>query len=67
MLNYGTFEGHPAIWSDREAWVLYDGTDWCKIHHSEILQGASPMPEAEFKATFQDIPEMPKAAFQAGE
>jgi len=67
MMNYGTFEASPAVWNDAgEAWVLLGG-EWRQLHIAEIMSGARPMAEAEWKRSYADLPPMPKAAFQAGE
>jgi len=66
--NYGTFEGHPCVYDDREAWVTFDrGEGWRQLNLAEVTQFVRPMSEANFRASYPQLPSMPKAAFQGRE
>ena len=37
-MNYGAFESFPAMFDDREAWVLFMPAEgWRKFDHCEVL------------------------------
>jgi hypothetical protein len=70
---YGTFEMCPAIFDDsgppyetKEAWVCY-GREWVKMPWDEVYPNGKitcpPWTEAEFWATYTDLPPLPKTAF----
>lgn len=67
MLNYGTFEAMPAVWSMKtsDAWVSYDNKEWREMPFTEVYNNARPMAEADWRAAFPDVPPLPKAALQA--
>jgi hypothetical protein len=61
VMNYGTFEGHPAVWDDRVGHVLFDRDDgWKKIPVAELDQFAAVMSKAAFDAAFPGLPPVPK-------
>jgi hypothetical protein len=64
-MKYGAFESYPCIYNEREGWVLFDTetSDWRKMPLAEIEMTARPMSEAEFKQTYGELPDLPKAAF----
>jgi hypothetical protein len=48
-MKYGAFESHPAMFDDREGWVLFPSPrEWLELDHSEVLQKTKVMSEAEF-------------------
>ena len=61
-MKYGTFEMMPAMFNNTEAWVCF-ANEWREMPHAEVLQKTKIMSEAEFKRTFADLPDLPKAAF----
>jgi hypothetical protein len=68
LMNYGTFEGMPAVFNDTdEAWVLYGygrkSYDWHRITWTEVYSKAGLRTEAEFKRAFPRLPNLPNRAF----
>jgi hypothetical protein len=67
-MKYATFETHPCVYDDREAWVLFDTKDgWRKYPLADVEQTASPLSKSAFDRRFPHLPPIPSAAFQAGE
>lgn len=66
--KYGAFETNAARFTDDEAWV-YQRHDnvWRKMNSAEVAQGAGLMSEADFRASYPGLPDLPKAAFQSSD
>jgi hypothetical protein len=60
--EFGSFELCPARYSLHEAWVLIDNK-WLPFHPAEVINSARPMSEAEFSASFGQVPQLPTTAF----
>jgi hypothetical protein len=63
-LNYGTFEGHPAVWNGENFGLVDYGEGWREIPVAEVYGAARVMPKAEFDATFPDVRPLPRGAFK---
>jgi hypothetical protein len=73
---YGSFECHPARFTDYEAWVLFGtawreldsyeelfGNPWREFNAAEVLRGAGIMTKEKFETTWGALPPLPKHAF----
>jgi hypothetical protein len=61
-LAYGSYESHPAIFTNAEAWVFLGG-DWRSPGPFEVSFGASIMSKEKFEKTYGKLPPLPERAF----
>ena len=59
--RFATVEGHPAVYDDEEAWVLFHAEiGWVGVNLAWAMQRARPLSEAEFRQSFPDLPSAPE-------
>ena len=56
-IEYGVFEGYPACWNDREAWVCWRG-EWKDFPPMEVWFNARVVSAAEYHKLFAPVPEL---------
>lgn len=61
-IEYGVFEGYPARWNDREAWVCWRG-EWKSFAPMEVWFNARVVGAPEYHKLFAPVPNLPIAAF----
>lgn len=67
-MKYASFELNPCVYSDHEAWVLFDDkVGWKEVSVADVGIGAATLTKAQFDARFPHLPPMPKAAFHSAE
>jgi hypothetical protein len=62
VMYYGSFESHPARFSDAEAWVLI-AKNWCQLGVLEVWSGVEEMTRADFEKTYGPRPPLPGHVF----
>jgi hypothetical protein len=57
--RYGVYEGYPALWTRREAWVCVD-RKWHPFSLTDAVHYTAMLTEADFTKRFGHLPTLPK-------
>jgi hypothetical protein len=57
-LRYGLYEGYPALWTLREAWVYVD-RKWHQFSPADAVHYAAMLTKADFTERYRHLPALP--------
>jgi hypothetical protein len=60
--KYGVYEGFPAVWTLREAWVCVD-RKWHPFSVADAVFYAALLSKADFTERYHHLPALPSNAF----
>ena len=57
--KFAIWESAPVIYSDREAWAMFDGEHWVEIDTADVWHKASMISPELFRQIFPHVPPLP--------
>jgi hypothetical protein len=61
-INYGRYEGQPAVFNNTEAYV-FNGVQWDKASVADMLNNTGVVNKEKFDFLYPALPPLPKGAF----